>query len=240
MRRRMLRECAVLMGLMLLALAGGSALAASPGGDDVVDVDDWFIPLGLPDVVATLRALEWSWTEFDGDTEMESMRVLYQLVGPADVAGQETTEIHLTVDGELWRIWLDPDGDVVQAEIEGELMPQMFADMVVGPMLTGLFWPFSMVEAYGVEQVIVHGDPGWDVRSVETTTVTIGDLEVPVTYLEVMTSGAPYLDAGQRMELLWGIADFGAFQMLVEWRVTDLNVDEVSTFRILVERVIPR
>ncbi len=240
MWRQVLRGYVVVLFMMLLALGGTPGLATGAAGDVAVDVDDWFVPLGLPDVVATLQALEWSWTEFDGEAELESMRVVYQLVGPADIAGQETTKIHLTVDGGLWKIWLHPDGAVAQAEIEGELMPQMFADMVVGPMLTGLFWPFSMVQAYGVEQVITHGDPGWDVRSTDTRMAMIGDLKVPVTYLEVATSGQPYLDAGQRMELLWGIADFGAFQMLVEWQVTDVSVDEVSTFRILVERVIPR
>ncbi len=228
-----------LAGLFALLLLVGPAAA----GEDIsaeVEIDEWFNPVALSEVVATVRELEWSWTEFEGDVELETMRVSYRLVGDTVVGGADATEVELIVDGSLWKIWLAADGSVLQAEIEGELMPQMFADMVVGPMLTGLFWPFTMADAYGVEQALTDIGPGWELRSSDTGTRQIGDMEVSVQELAVSLRGEPYLEPGEQVDYLWVIGDFGPFHMLVEWRVTDIDADDVIAVRMVVESVVPR
>lgn len=178
-----------------LAGLGGAGQGASAEGE----ASEWFNPQSLVDLVARVQELEWTWTEFEGDEEVETMSVSYRMAGPDIIVGRDTTKVELTVDGDLWRIWLAEDGAVVQAEIAGEVMPQMFAEMVAGPMLIGLFWPFTLAEHYGVQEALTETTPGLEVRRVDTGLWQIGDLEVPVYQLEVRVYGEPYLGPGEEV-----------------------------------------
>jgi len=226
-----------LFALFLIAAPAAVGVADDVAGD--VEIDEWFNPLGLDEVIGRLQVLEWAWTEFEGETEQETMRVRYALVGMEEIQGQATDVVELTVDGELWRIWLAADGSVAQAEIGGELWPPMLADMVVGPMVMAVFWPFQMVDFYGVEGALTDAGPGWDFRSVAVGEAHVGELTVPVQQVS-LSMGEPHLAPGEQVDLLWEIADFGPFQMLITWQSTDIVGDDVMTLHMRVEKVVLR
>ncbi|MGC9530317.1 MAG: hypothetical protein ACP5G2_06925 [Candidatus Bipolaricaulaceae bacterium] len=235
------RVVAVVVALMLAACLGTAGWAEGDAPPTVdLEIDDWFIPQGLTDIVARFRELEWSWRESDSAEDGEEFRVGYHLVGDGVVEGQQTTEVELVVNGDSWRIWLAPDGSVVQVEVDGELLPPGYAHMVSGPMLTGLFWPFTMVEYYGVGQALAQAGPGWEFHAVGAGVRQLGDLQVPVHEIQLAMSGPPHLAPGERVELVWTVADFGAFEMLVEWRVTEDEAAGVTALLMQVERVVLR
>lgn len=219
-----------------LAGLGGAGQGASAEGE----ASEWLNPQSLVELVARVQELEWTWTEFEGDVEVETMTVSYRLAGPDIIVGRDTTKVELTVDGDLWRVWLAEDGAVVQAEIAGEVMPQMFAETMVGPMLTGLFWPFTLAEHYGVQEALTETAPGLEVRRVDRDLWQIGDLEVPIYQVEVRVYGEPYLDPGEEVGYIWVIGDFGTFRMLLEWQVSEVQAEDMTVVQMLVKRVVPR
>jgi len=205
-----------------------------------VEIDNWLNPVGLGAMQAELDELVWVWTTFEDGIEHDTMEVSYRLVGSEPVAGVEASKIELVIDGEPWTLWTDDRGTVLQAEIEGEMLPEEMASTIVGPMITGLFSPFAMVEAYDVDRVIAGAGPGWKIRATDTGTQRIGDLEARVHEVEVTMSGPPYTAVGEQVKLTWAVADFGPFQMLVEWRADDPEAAGRAGFRMRVERVVPR
>jgi len=205
-----------------------------------VEIDNWLNPVGLAAMQAELRELVWVWTSFENGVAQDPVEISYRYVGSDTVAGVEASKIELVIDGEPWTLWTDDRGTVLKAEIAGEVLPAEMAVTVVGPMITGLFSPFAMVEAYDVRGVIAGFGPGWEVRSTDVGTQRIGDLEARVHEIEVTMSGPPYTALGEQVSLTWAVADFGAFQMLVEWRTGDPEAAGQAGFRMRVERVIPR
>jgi len=211
---------------------------SEPDAEIALEIDNWLNPVGLSSLLARFRELEWVWIDIENGVEQPATAVSYRLIGSETLQGHESTKVELIVDGSPWNVWLDERGDVVQAEIEGEMLPAEMTSMVVGPMLTGLFWPFSMVEAYRVDQVVADGGPGWETTVTEIGQRQYGDLIADVHEVRVTVSGPPYMAAGESSTLIWAIADFGPFQMLAEWHVID--TDTTDAFRMEIVRVVPK
>jgi len=203
-----------------------------------LEIDNWWNPVGMGALLARFRELEWVWTNTEAAGEEESTTVRYRQIGTETIQGRETTKIELTIDGAPWRIWLGDGDEVVQAEIEGEILPAEMTSTAIGPMLTGLFWPFTMVDAYRVDEVVAGEGLGWEMTVTDVGRRAYGDLVADVHEVVVTVSGPPYMEEGERSTLVWAIADFGSFQMLAEWRVID--ADTADAFRMEIVRVVPR
>ncbi|MFO8034366.1 MAG: hypothetical protein R6U88_04275 [Candidatus Bipolaricaulota bacterium] len=223
----------------LSALLIVGSVAAFGSGE--VEVEEWYNPQSVGDLVAAVREMDWSWTQFEGDVEKDTLAVSYRLVGPEVVAGEDTTLVELVMDGETARVWLAEDDSIAQLEMGGELVPLAWMPAEqIEMMMTAYFWPFMMVEAFPVEEVATGVYQGVSIDSVDTEVREIGDLEVPVHRFEVSVSGEPHLEPGERVDYVWAIGDFGTFQMVVEWQWAGGDTGEEIAFNIQVERVVLR
>lgn len=213
--------------------------AADPGvpAEDSIEIKNWFNPMGVGLLTTQLRELEWTWTGTEDGVEQETMRVAYRLAGKETVAGKDATRLELSVDGEPWILWMAEDGSVVQAEIGGEKLPTEMASLVVAPMVTGLFWPFLMADAYEVDKVVTGTHENWSVTVADAGRQQFGPTSARVQRVTTTVSGPPYTDAGETMTMVWSIGDFGAFQMLVEWRVQGEGEAGEESFHMQVLRV---
>lgn len=199
----------------------------------------WFNPKNLVEAVARIRELEWSWTVFE-DGEPETMNVGYRLLRYETVQGRRTALVELTIDEDLWQVWLDSDGQVVQAAIDGELLPQMLAEMIVSSTLVFIFTPFFFAEPYRVPEVLVETPPGTEIRVREGIPRKVGDLVIPVQVVEMRVFGEPYLKPGEQATFVWVIGDLGDFLMLVQWEVVDVQAEDLMAMNMVVKHVVPR
>jgi len=206
--------------------------------ETAVEIDDWRNPADLSLLLERFRELEWVWTNTAEGTEQETTTIRYRLIGDESVDGKDATRIELVVHASVWDLWLDVDGSVLQAVIDGEALAPEMSNMVVGAMLVGVFWPFTMVDAYEVEEVVSGGGPGWEMTRTDVGRRTYGDLSADVHEYRVTVAGPPHMEAGESSTLVWTIADFGTFQMLAEWHV--LDGDAAEAFRMEILRVVPR
>jgi len=234
-----LNVCSKAMVAALAIMLMGSL--AGFGGEEV-DIERWYNPQSVWDLVDTFAVMEWTWTMIEDGVEEDTVTVSYRLIRPEVVDGDDTTLVELVMDGETMRVWLSEEHrEIAQMEIGGEVIPLAF--MPAGQleqMLAGYFWPFMTAEYFGVDQVVADAHEGVTIDSVHTELQQLGDLEVSVERVEVSYSGEPFLAPGQQANLIWGIADFGPFQMLIEWQWEGGDAGEDATFNMQVERVVIR
>lgn len=224
----------VLLSAVCLVMASALAGQEPSGGSK-----EWFNPKKLSDVVARVQELAWSWTFFE-EGEEETMDVSYRLLGYETVLGRKAALVELTINEDLMQIWLDSEGNIVQGAIDGELLPQMFAEMMFGATLTFVFSPFIFAEPYKVPEALVETLPGMEIRVRERDLRRIGDLVVPVQVVEMRVFGEPYLKPGERATFVWVIGDFGDFLMLVQWEVLDVEAEEMLAMNMEVKRLVLR
>ncbi len=211
-------------------------------GTEEVDIEEWYSPQSVWDLVAIFEEMEWSWTMIEDGVEEDTVLASYRLVGPEVVAGEDTTLVELVMDGESSKVWLsEEDEAIAQLEMGGEIIPLVFVPAEqLERMMAGYFWPFITAEYFSVDQVVAGAYPGVTIDSVETELRELGQLAVSVDKVEVTLMGEPFLEAGERANLVWAIGDFGPFQMLVEWQWTGGDAGEVATFNMQVKRVVFR
>ncbi len=209
-----------------------------PTDEQPVSVDQWRNPTGVDSLVPDFEVLEWTWTSYADGEETSSTDVSYRFEGTEQVGDKETIKIVLTFDDQEIVMWVDDDGEAVQTEIDGELLPDEVANMMVNPMLNAVFWPFIAARTFRVSDVVMGRGYGWDTQVVSTETRQVGDLQAEVTEI-VVEVGPPHTEEGEEVEITWEIGDFGEFQMLLGWSTSEAAAGDAN-FDMKITRVVPR
>ncbi len=215
-----------------------------PAGDDGLLVTQWRNPNHIGSLIQDFSELAWTLT-----FESQPLTAHYKLEGTDSVQGTDFLLIVIDVDMSQWedgpdyllRVWVDEDtGTTGQAEIDGEIVDPIVAETIMEGVLEMALFPFYAMDDLRADAVLgVPGAPplpeGTEWRLGRSTTERIGDLEATVHWLEVDV-GLSEGDTTQQ----WGIADFGEFQMLIEWAATIRDDDEEFSFHMKVDRIVPR
>ena len=204
--------------------------------EQAVDVHEWRNPTSMISLMALFRELEWSWAQVEDGEESDPVSVSYRYEGTEEVDGVETQVAVVSLDEQEIKLWIDDSDQAVQAVIDGELLPGELAGMMLEGTLMALFWPFWVVEEMSVDDILRGTGSGWEWSILSTDTRQFGDLQAEVTRLELELT-APLVPEGEEASVTWGVADFGDFQMLVEWRGAERG--DVG-FSMTVDKVIPR
>lgn len=195
------------------------------GEEDVIDdeeelpvvVDNWRNPTGLDEIVNNFEELQWRWAYIKGGEEQDATLISYRRVGSDTIDGIETNQVVIEVDDEEFKIWIDENGNVVQAEIEGHVFPGELVQDAMEGAVEAVFLPFNVVEQTRVYEFLMDSYPGIEWRTVSTGREQFGDVEAEVTRLEV-DLGPPMVPEGREGTVVWSVGDFGGeFQMLVEY-----------------------
>lgn len=206
---------------------------------EAIDLDEWRNPTDLATLISLFEELEWSWATFEDGIETETFVINYSLVGTETVDGVETDLAAITFEDQQIRVWIDEQGNVAQAEIDGEVMPGEYADVMMDGMLMSLFWPFWTIDEFGVEDMITEPNPGVNWSEVSTEQVQFNGVGAEVTRMQ-LDLGPPATPEGEEASVVWEIADFGGdFQMLTEWSVEETEVEDFS-FTMSVNKAVPR
>ncbi len=216
-----------------------------PAVDDGVLATQWRNPDHIGSLIQDFSELAWTLT-FDG----KPLTAHYTLEGIDTVQGTDFLLIVIDVDLSQWeagpdyiiRIWVDEDTWTTgQAELDGEIVDPMVAESITEGVLEMALLPFFAMDDLAADAVLgVPGagpvPDGTEWRLMDSTTERFGDLQATVHWLEVDIRLSEDWEATQE----WGIADFGEFQMLVEWVATIRDDDEAFTFHMKVDRIVPR
>lgn len=183
-----------------------------------VSVEEWRNPTELVDVLDKFKELEWTWAKLENGQKTDSKDISFRNEGPETVAGEEADLLVFTENEDEFRIWVDENGNAVQAEIDGQVLPGELVQAPLNTALEGFFLPFWTVEEMGIREFaegVSH--PGYNLRDVSTQREDFGDVSAEVTRLEVYLE-PPLTVEGEEGTVIWGIGDFdGEYQMLVEW-----------------------
>ncbi len=213
-----------------------------PKGSDadeaIVSVIDWRSPTNMRSIVADFARLEWRFSTAEKGTEGEPARVAYIYGGREVVDGEETDKITLSIGDEDWTIWLDANGNPKQTASGQEVMPGQLGQTMGRAMMTMVAAPFTMAQVFPVRDVLRGSREGWSYTELSRSTERFGDLAAEVIRLQ-LTARPPAVAGVEELKLVWGIADFGDFQMLVEWNVVD-GEDGEHAFILIIETVEPR
>lgn len=211
-------------------------------GAEEIDIEQWYNPQSVWDLVTVFEEMDWSWTMIEDGVEKDTVLVNYRMAGQEVVAGEDTTLVELVLNGDLSRVWLsEEEQSIERLETGGEIIPLAFIPAAqLEQMLASYFWPFATAAYYSVDQAVAGAYEGVTVDRVETDLRELGDVEVYVDEVEVTLRGEPFLEPGQSANLIWGIGDFGPFQMLVEWQWTGGDAGDDTTFNMKVGRVVFR
>ncbi len=183
-----------------------------------VSVEEWKNPTELVDVLDVFKELEWNLATIENGQETDSRVITFRNEGPETVAGKKADLLIFSENEDKFKAWVDQNGDVVQAEIDGQTIPGELAQVPLDIALEGFFLPFWSVEEMGVRE-FARGEiyPGYNLRDVSTQRETFGDISAEVTCMDVYLE-PPATFEGDEGTVTWCIGDFdGEFQMLVEW-----------------------
>lgn len=216
------------------------------GEDETVDgenelpvaVDNWRNPTGLDEIVDNFEELHWRWANIQGGEEQDATLISYRRLGSDTIEGIETNQISIEIDDEEYIIWLDESGNVVQAEIEGAVLPGELVQSAMQSAVEAVFSPFNIVEQYQVYEFLVDPYPGIEWKTVSTEAEQFGDAEAEVTRLEIDLA-PPMVPEGQEGTVTWSVGDFDDFQMLVEYEWAEEALDGRGVSYKLIE-VAPR
>lgn len=206
--------------------------------DGIVSVIEWRTPTSMRTIVDDFSRLEWRFSTVDNGTESDPTHVAYIYEGHEMVDGEETDKITLLIGDEDWTIWLDASGNPKQVASGQEIMPGQLGQTMGRAMMTMVAAPFSMAQVFPVRDVLRGTRDGWSFTELSRSTEEFGDLTAEVVRLQ-LTARPPAVPAGEEVNLIWGIADFGDFQMLVEWNILD-GEDGEHAFILVIENVARR
>lgn len=212
-----------------------------PEDAPALDITHWENPLDMPALVDRFEVLAWTWTPLEDGEEQESLAIAYRCEGSEVVGGVDARRVSIVFDDDEFVVWLDDAGDVIQAESDGELLPDMAVDLVIRSLLMVVFMPFQVFDTLQIHDVLVGTGPGWEWNIESVGTQAIGDVQAEVT-TGVLTMGPPVLDPGDEVSVTFRVGDFGDFQMLVGWEgaSTDSQTGPQMQFIMQVTDVVPR
>lgn len=184
--------------------------------EGLVEIDDWKAPASIQEVVATYKEIRHTWSE-KGE-EIAAVHYLHE--GSDTVDGTPTDRVSFDIGDEKFTLWIDDEGNTQKIEVGGEVLPKEMGDIMFTPLISSILMPFHVSHDWNVNQMLVHPDPGVNIKKVGTDQETIGELTGTVHTFEV-TLEPPHVPEGERGTVRWKVADFDDFQMLVGWEVLE-------------------
>ncbi|MCF8011896.1 MAG: hypothetical protein K9L17_09890 [Clostridiales bacterium] len=205
-----------------------------------VTVKNWRNPTEINEIVKNFKELEWTWARIKDGKETDSTAVSYRYGGSETVKGSDTNLLVFVVDNEKFKLWIDKNGEAVQAEIKGKIIPGEFVNSAMEDMLSGIFWPFLMVDKVGIREAIMETTPGVEWTATSTDREQFGDLDAKVTRIEV-DLGPPITPENKEGKVIWSVGDFdGNFQMLVGWEANEEALESDLSITYTLNNVVPR
>jgi len=182
----------------------------------MVEIDDWKAPVSIQELVTNYKEIRHTWSE-KGE---EVFAVHYLHEGSETVDGVQTDKVSFNIGDEKYILWIDSDGNTQKVEVGGEVLPKEMGDMMFTPFISSILMPFHVSKDWNVNQMLVHPEPGVNIKKVGTDQETIGELTGTVHTFEVSLE-PPHVPEGERGTVSWKVADFDDFQMLVGWEVLE-------------------
>jgi hypothetical protein len=225
----------LVVGTLAVGCGGGSSPIPPPPTSGVDGGDD-----GLADngVSGAPESLAKGWIDFGAFVRLVASaewqtgeEIQYAYNSSETLNGIATEKVSLTIfeDGEMveaMTMWVDRDGNIVQAVIDGQAVEDFelkYIQMFAIPPLIPFYAtddPSLMLEF--TEVLAGKSVSGWDVSNQGRSKETIGGKSVDVYTLDVKT--AEHWGEGATMRFSYG--DFGSFKMLLGWDSLDGSIDD--------------
>ncbi len=206
--------------------------------DPALDIDDWRNPTGVSEIVDNFEEMEWTWAHLEDGEEVDATTVTYRYEGSDTVDGNDAEQLYFSVDNEEFKIWVDDNGNPLQADFQGEMIPGEFVDQAMDAVLSAIFSPFWTFEEFGAREALLHEAAGVEYSVTSTDTEQVGETTAEVTRMEVEV-GPPAAPEGYEGTATWAVGDFGEFQMLIEWDWTETAGEDLNVTYSL-DRIVPR
>ena len=206
--------------VFLLSFASFSAVAHADARQDL-PLEMLETPTGISDLLARFSRLEYSMTLENVDGESDEIIMEYSYLGPETVRGRDADRVSfaLMVDDEMLPVefWVS-EGELLQMEIEGEVIPLQFIGFLAEEMIESIFMPFFMFEDLDVydEDVLISDVENFDYRLGELDVIMY---EFTVEDVEGEGSGTMRLAAYEDFLLIAGYditAEEGIFKFALE------------------------
>ncbi len=205
-----------------------------------VAVDNWRNPTGVSEIVNNFEEMEWRWAQMEDGEETGSTVVHYRYAGSETVEGVEADILAFSVDDDEFKLWVDEQGDAVQGEFDGNIIPGALVEAGLEGFISAIFWPYWTFEEFGVREALAETTPGIELRVVSTGREQFGEISADVTRMEVEV-GPPFTPEGEVGTLTWSVGDFdGDFQMIVEWGGTEVTSEDDYGVTYSLRKVVPR
>lgn len=207
--------------------------------EPALDVDNWRNPTEISEIVDNFAEMEWTWSRLENGSVTDSTTINYKYEGSETVDGVDTEVLSFSIDAEGFKAWVDKDGNVIQAEVEGEIIPGQFVDQAMEGALSAMFSPFWTFEELGIHDALVETTPGFEWSVISTEEKQIGNMDVEVTHLEVDVK-PPLTPEGEEGTVTWSVGDFGQFQMLIEWDWIETAGEEEMSIQYSLDKAVAR
>lgn len=195
--------------------------------DDTAELPDrWDAPSTFYGMISKFDELKYSFN--DGRSE-EVYHFRY--IESDSVNDVETDKVLISLSGQELYIWVDNNDRVLQAEMEGEILPDEMAESQGAALIATFLLPFNMAEGYNVHDYV--DVPGFSIKLVDESPGGIGDLTGTVYTIE-MIMGPPAVQ--KETKTTTRILDAGTFQIMIGLYVTEEDGEKLE-FSIEVEEL---
>ncbi len=191
-------------------------------------------PSNTRDIVENFSHLKWSVSGLEDGEATSLQTYTYSYEGKDTIEGEEMDKITLANGDVVNSFWVK-DGSGQYMATDGELADYMQPAMVQA-VLRATFAPFTIIRNLGIPRIVNDSPAGWTVDVLGRETKTFGELEASV--LQVRASAEPpAVEPGNDVSLVWHIADFGGFELVVLWETEGESGDGMYSFVMEIEEV---
>ncbi|MFO7952533.1 MAG: hypothetical protein R6U91_06990 [Bacillota bacterium] len=200
--------------------------------DDAVHfgTEDYALPGSFAEFIAIFKKIQYTGGEVDG----QQTTISYEHIGVEEIDGVETDKIEFSAKGAVeeegvFDIWVDREGNIQRVIFEGEEIPLAIAQQMAEPLKSAAMAPFYTAQELDLENIFKEPVPGYDQEVVGTETKTFGGQSATVHIVDVSV-GPPAEEEDQAYEATVHVADFGDYQVITSWEVTQPYQDTGKGF----------
>lgn len=164
------KKYTLLICLLILSLVVMPSVVQAQSNSEDVNLEDLEVPTKLGDLMEIFSALDYRVTIIDEGQQTQDTLISYVYQGRETVQGTETDNITIEIitsdqENTLMQFWLDDEEKILQAEVDGEVLPAEAVGMMSDNLLQTVFLPFQNLSQYDLERIEENGEVS---RSQET------------------------------------------------------------------------